>query len=90
MSSSNAENIYEQIVKPLPAAEKLRLIEKIAQDLSASSAGNEAAEASSGSYNWMSLRGIAPNLMQGVDAQAWVTQARHEPSETREQQWSHG
>lgn len=33
------------------------------------------------SYEWMSLRGIAPNLLEGEDAQTWVSRARSETDE---------
>lgn len=36
MTIATVEEIYEQIVKRLPATERLRLVEKIARDLSAS------------------------------------------------------
>ena len=38
MSSLTTDQIYELIVKPLPAGEKLRLVEKIESDLKASHA----------------------------------------------------
>ena len=38
MSKMSAEEIYEQYIKPLPAAECLRLIEMTAHDLMAPSA----------------------------------------------------
>ena len=91
MSLTTTEMIYEQIVKLLPAAERWRLVEKIAHDLSTLSAENGSSDNSpdnpSDSNEWMSLRGIAPNLLEGVDAQTWVTQSRQAASETREQQW---
>lgn len=81
MSIATVEEIYEQIVKRLPAADRLRLVEKIARDLSA-----PAAEPGK-SPEWMSLRGIAPNLLAGADAQEWVSRTRRESDEEREAQW---
>lgn len=81
MSITTVEDIYEQVVKRLPAAERLRLVEKITRDLSVSSAEPDK------SQGWMSLRGIAPNLLTGVDAQDWVSRTRRESDEDREAQW---
>jgi len=86
MSLTTAEEIYDQIIKPLPAAERLRLVEKIAHDLSAPLPENQ----STGRTEWMSLRGIAPDLLGGEDAQAWVSRSRHEADEDRERQWRRG
>lgn len=83
MTLTTAEEIYEQIVKPLPATERLRLVEKIVHDLSTPPAESE----SPNRYEWMSLRGIAPNLLEGEDAQAWVARTRRAADEQRERQW---
>ena len=83
MILTTAEEIYERVVKPLPATERLRLVEKIVHDLSAPTAEGE----SPNRYEWMSLRGIAPNLLEGEDAQAWVSRTRREADEQRERQW---
>jgi len=85
MALTTAEEIYEQVVKPLPAAERLRLVEKIVRDLSAPLAESEPLNR----YDWMSLRGIAPNLLAGEEAQAWVSRTRREADESRERQWRH-
>ena len=34
--------------------------------------------------NWMSLRGVAPGLLGGEDAQHWVSRTRRESDEQRE------
>ncbi|MGH9835968.1 MAG: hypothetical protein ACRD9Y_23350 [Blastocatellia bacterium] len=83
MTLITIEDIYEQIVKPLPAAEQLRLVGKIVHDLAMPPTEGEPFQR----YSWMSLRGIAPNLLGGVDAQAWVSDTRRESDEQREQQW---
>ncbi|HEX9000360.1 MAG TPA: hypothetical protein VGB07_10710 [Blastocatellia bacterium] len=83
MSLTTAEEIYEQVIKPLPVAERLRLAEKIAGDLPVPPAESK----SSDRFEWMSVRGIAPNLLAGEEAQAWVSRARREADEEREHQW---
>lgn len=38
-------------------------------------------------HDWMSIRGTAPNLLDGEDAQEWVSRTRREGDEHRERQW---
>jgi hypothetical protein len=83
MSLTTAEEIYEQVIKPLPVAERLRLVEKITCDLPVPPAESKSPDR----FEWMSLRGIAPNLLAGEEAQAWVSRARREADEDRERQW---
>lgn len=83
MTLTTTEEIYERIIKPLPTAERLRLVGKIVHDLSIQAMGNEPSER----HDWMSLRGIAPNLLDGEDAQTWVSRTRRESDEDRERQW---
>ena len=83
MTLITTEEIYEQIVKPLPAAERLRLVGKIVHDLSIEAIEGEPPER----HDWMSLRGVAPNLLEGEDAQTWVSHTRRESDEDRERQW---
>ncbi len=75
--------LYEQHIKPLPAAERLRLVEKTVSDLATQAAVGEPPERS----DWMSVCGIAPNLLGGEDAQAWGSRTRREVGEHREKQW---
>ena len=83
MTLTTTEEIYEHIVKPLPAAERLRLAERIVQGLSTQAMEDKTSER----HDWMSLRGFAPNLLDGEDAQVWVSRTRHESDRDREQQW---
>jgi hypothetical protein len=83
MTLTTTEEIYEQIVKPLPAAERLRLVGKIVYDLSIQATEGELPK----HHDWMSLRGVAPNLLDGEDAQTWVSRTRGESDEDRERQW---
>jgi len=61
---TTTEEIYEQIVKPLPAAERLRSVGKIVYDLSIEAVEDKLPER----HDWMSLRGVAPDLSDGEDA----------------------
>ena len=83
MTLTTTEEIYEQIVKPLPTAERLRLVGKIVYDLSIQATEGELPER----HDWMSLRGVAPDLLDGEDAQTWVSRTRRESDEDRERQW---
>jgi hypothetical protein len=78
-----AERVYEELVKGLPAVERLRLVEKIVHDLSAEAPGGESGER----YDWMAIEGIAPDLLDGEDAQEWVSRTRQESDDHREEQW---
>jgi hypothetical protein len=82
MTKINIEEIYDQHIKPLSMMERLRLIEMTVHDLTAQPSG-ELSER----YDWMSIRGIVPDLLEGEDAQAWVSRTRREADEGREQQW---
>jgi len=79
MSFTTVDELYEQAIKRLSTPEQLRLVERIARDLS--SALPEEQETR---YDWMSVRGIAPGLLGGEDAQAWVSRSRHEADRRNE------
>jgi hypothetical protein len=83
MTLTTTEEIYEQIVKPLPPAERLRLVARIVYDLSIQATEGNLPEL----HDWMSLRGVAPDLLDGEDAQTWVSRTRRESDEDRERQW---
>lgn len=80
MTLTTAEEIYEQVVKPLPVTERQRLVEKIVHDLSMQPVEG----APSKRYDWMSIRGISPNLLGGKNAQQWVSHTRCESDVHRE------
>lgn len=80
MIASTAEDLY-QLVQQLPAAERLRLVEKIARDLSTAASPAPPARAP---FDWSQLAGAAPGLLGGEDAQAWVHQSRHESDTAHE------
>jgi len=79
MSVKTADEAYEQIVKSLPPAERRRLAERIMDDLP----GSEPPEGATCEerHDWMSLAGIAPDLLGGEDAQEWVSRTRREADE---------
>ena len=60
-----------QAVPQLSQSEKLELIVYLAQD-----AKQTAVPATT--YYWRDIAGIAPNLLEGQDAQEWVNQTRQE------------
>jgi hypothetical protein len=65
----------------LSPSDRLRLVERIARDL----AGPSSDPLPRPRVDWMSLRGIAPNLLEAQDAQDWVTAARREADERRDE-----
>lgn len=73
------EQIYEQVIKPLPIAEQLRLVERIAHQLSQPVDGEPKKRRS-----WSEIRGVVPYPMCGEDAQEWVSRTRRESDEQRE------
>ena len=80
MVTRSTEEIYERHIKPLPLTERLRLVEIIAHDLAQQSGDGEPVNR----HDWMSLRGIAPDLLDGEDAQEWVSRSRRQADEHRE------
>jgi hypothetical protein len=79
----SVERVYEQLVKGLPACERLRLVGKIVHELSAGAPEDESGKR----YDWMEMEGIATDLLAGEDAQQWVSRTRQESDDHREQQW---
>lgn len=84
-NSKTAQEVYEQMVKDLPAAERLRLVERIVHDLSAQPDDGKSPQ----ERDLLSLGGIAPGLLDGEDAQEWVSRARRESDEHRDKQCKH-
>ena len=78
--ANTAEDLYE-LVRQLPAAERLRLVEKIAHDLHTTVPPEPAADRP---FAWTQLAGSAPGLLGGDDAQTWVRETRHGSDEARE------
>lgn len=73
MTTLSAEEIYEQHIKPLPPAERLRLVEIIAHEIAA------VTESDTGPlHNIMELHGLGAEIWEGVDAQEYVNELRKE------------
>ena len=80
MPPLSVEEIYEQVIRSLSPAEQAQLLEKIARNLSHQLPASEPSER----HDWMSVRGVAPHLLAGEDAQEWVSRSRREADEHRD------
>lgn len=69
---ANLEQIYREHIAPLPAAEQLKLIEKVARELAVQK--GEPAKTRS----IMELHGLGAEIWEGVDAQEYVNKLREE------------
>ncbi len=96
MSNTITLEQAELLTAQLPPREQLSLVARISErlsklELTASEAVDAVAQPTEQNpvqgCDWMSLRGIAPSLLEGQDAQAWVSHSRHEADDQREQQW---
>ncbi len=74
MALLRPEEIYELHIKPLPPAERLRLVAIVAQDLAAQPLG----PAEKHQRNIMDLHGLGKDLWEGIDAQEYVNELRKE------------
>ena len=74
MAANSAEEIYERHIKPLPAAERLRLLEITARDLVTQSGTS----ADQPKRSIMELHGLGKEIWEGIDAQAYVNALRAE------------
>jgi len=79
MANGKIEDVYE-LVRRLPASERLRLVEQIARELSSSATE----EIKGQRFDWSSIAGCAPGLLEGEDAQTWVSKTRREGDERRQ------
>lgn len=73
MAIMSLEELYEQVIKPLSAEERLKLIVMTAQELSQPKPLNEAPK-----HSIMEMHGLGKDLWQGIDAQAFVEELRGE------------
>jgi hypothetical protein len=71
MVVNSIEEVYERHIKPLPAAERLRLVAIIAQDLV-----SQPVEKPKRSI--MELHGLGKEIWEGIDAQEYVNELRKE------------
>ena len=73
MASKTVDEIYEQHIRPLPAADRLRLVELIACELSAG-VGHDLPR----SRSLLELEGLGAEIWQSIEAQAYVDKLRSE------------
>ncbi|MDQ3814880.1 MAG: hypothetical protein M3347_13130 [Armatimonadota bacterium] len=74
MSDVTVEEIYKRHVKPLPPADRLRLLALTAQELAEQPAEPEEKPKRS----IMELHGLGAHIWEGVDAQEYVNELRQE------------
>lgn len=74
MAALTLEELYERYIKPLPPADRLRLVAMTTQELAES--GQQATEAPRRSL--LELEGLGAEIWQGVDAQEYVNKLREE------------
>jgi len=85
MALMTADEIYDQMVKDLPAPERLRLVERIVHELSAQPTKENGPAPRR--RHWREIRGLVAFPMCEEDAQEWVSRGRREADEDREKQW---
>ena len=69
-TSLSADQIYEQQIKVLPRATRLRLLARLADDLTTSD------EEETQLVSLLDLEGVGAEIWQGVDAQAYIDAER--------------
>jgi hypothetical protein len=69
----NIQEIYEQHIEPLPAVERLQLVELIAHGLAATVGGD-----ATYSRSLLELEGLGEEIWTGIDPQVYVTELRKE------------
>jgi hypothetical protein len=103
MATATIEEIYEQIEElPVEQRLRLveRIVHDLAANsvefkangevprpLSPEQVARLAKSRTPGRRSWREIRGVAPNLLCGEDAQEWVSRTRREDTEHREKQW---
>lgn len=71
---TNIETIYRRHIKPLPPDERLKLLARMAEDLS----NSKEAEATKEKRSIMELHGLGAEIWEGIDAQEYVNELRDE------------
>ncbi|MCX6343597.1 MAG: hypothetical protein NT018_00820 [Armatimonadetes bacterium] len=74
MSAMKAEEVYKRHIKPLPAKERLRIVEMIGHDL----AENADKTIKTKTRSIMELHGLGKEVWEGIDAQEYVNKLRSE------------
>ena len=75
MATPSAKEIYEQHIKPLPLAERLRLVEIIAREMAGTT---ETVVLSEPACSIMDLHGLGADIWKDIDAQEYVNELRKE------------
>jgi hypothetical protein len=83
MASKALKDIIKQ-VEQLTPAEQMELLAALAEK------AKESRKETSPRYQWRELRGIAPDMLDGEDAQEWVSRTRRESEESRQRQLNFG
>ena len=73
MAAMRAQDIYNEYVKPLPKAERARLLALLAED-----AAQQSNEPPAARHSIMELHGLGKGVWQEIDAQQYVDELRHE------------
>ena len=73
MAITSLEELYEQVIRPLSAEERMKLIVMTAQELSLPEPPTSAPKRSI-----MEMHGLGKELWQGIDAQKFVDELRGE------------
>ena len=71
---TNIETIYQQHIKPLSQDEQLKLLAKMAEELSNGETKTEPTEKRS----LLELEGLGAEIWEGIDAQEYVNELRNE------------
>ncbi len=71
---TNIETIYQQHIKPLSYDKQLKLLAKMAEELSNGEAKTETVKKRS----IMELHGLGAEIWEGIDAQEYVNELRNE------------
>ncbi len=72
MAMTNVDEIYLRVIKPLPSAERQRLLTLLTRDLA------EDADDESEELDILDLEGLGAEIWEGVDAQEYVNALRAE------------
>lgn len=74
MATMTAKEIYEQLVKHLPAEERLQLVEMVKEELPT----GPRIESKEHKRSIMELHGLGAEIWEGIDAQEYVNELRKE------------
>jgi hypothetical protein len=72
VAMKSIQEIYELHIRPLPARERLRLVEMIERDVASENEPTQPAR------SLLELEGLGAELWQGIDAQEYVNSLRDE------------